>query len=109
MAYVIELEDQFADSDIPTTLVRSCAEVPAVEIATTLTTNDIVINKLAQILCYLRSGGRHGKKNRKMKKSGQDGGAPQTGNPKKGNVSEILLDNMTKIFIIYSVFSKFFI
>lgn len=32
---------------------------------TTLTTNDIVINKLTQILSYLRQGARAGKKGRK--------------------------------------------
>ena len=32
---------------------------------TTLTTNDIVINKLTQILSYLRQGARSGKKGRK--------------------------------------------
>lgn len=68
MAYIIELEDENAETDIPTTLIRSKADVPVVhgEIQT-LTTNDIVINKLAQILSYLRQGGR-GKKNKKRDK-----------------------------------------
>lgn len=38
------------------------------EATTTLTTNDIVINKLTQILSYLRQGNRRGKK---MKRGGQ--------------------------------------
>lgn len=68
MAYVIELEDENAESDIPTTLIRSKLDVPVVETEIqTLTTNDIVINKLAQILSYLRQGGR-GKKNKRRDK-----------------------------------------
>ncbi|XP_046812762.1 protein Red [Vespa crabro] len=67
MAYVIELDDENADVDIPTTLIRSKADVPTVENTPTLTTNDIVINKLAQILSYLRQGNRHGKKGKKNK------------------------------------------
>ncbi|KAL1502420.1 hypothetical protein ABEB36_007561 [Hypothenemus hampei] len=61
MAYVIDLDDD-AESDIPTTLLRSVADVPSFELTTTLTTNDIVINKLTQILSYLRQGNR--KKNK---------------------------------------------
>ncbi|CAI8038519.1 Protein Red [Geodia barretti] len=64
MAYVFELDDEYAESDIPTTLIRSKADCPTVEV-TTLTTNDIVINKLTQILSYLRQGARSGKKGRK--------------------------------------------
>jgi len=73
MAYVIDLEDELAESDIPTTLIRSRADVPSLEATATLTTNDIVINKLAQILSYLRQGGRHSKKSRKKDK-GRGGG-----------------------------------
>lgn len=80
MAYVIELEEEAAmDTDIPTTLIRSKADVPSFADAEqqTLTTNDIVINKLAQILSYLRHGGRHGKKGKKIKdKSGKTIKAP---------------------------------
>ncbi|XP_049541247.1 protein Red [Anopheles darlingi] len=68
MAYHIELEDENADTDIPTTVIRSKAEVPLDICDTqTLTINDIVINKLAQILSYLRQGGR-GKKNKRRDK-----------------------------------------
>ncbi|KAE8744278.1 hypothetical protein FOCC_FOCC009093 [Frankliniella occidentalis] len=73
MAYVIELEGDFAETDIPTTLIRSKADVPSLQTNSTLTTNDIVINKLAQILSYLRQG-RHGKKGRRKDKSGKRGG-----------------------------------
>lgn len=68
MAYVIDLEDEAGETDIPTTLIRSKYEVPLNrEDAATLTTNDIVINKLSQILSYLRAGGRN-KKNKKRDK-----------------------------------------
>ncbi|XP_017122657.1 protein Red [Drosophila elegans] len=68
MAYVIDLDDELGESDIPTTLKRSKFEVPvAREDVATLTTNDIVINKLSQILSYLRAGGRT-KKNKKRDK-----------------------------------------
>lgn len=68
MAYVVELLDETIDTDIPTTLIRSKADVPSVEEKPTLTTNDIVINKLAQILSYLRQGQRHSKKLKKKEK-----------------------------------------
>ncbi|XP_003739420.1 protein Red [Galendromus occidentalis] len=55
MAYVIELDE--GESDIPTALIRSKQDCPEMGLASTsLTTNDIVINKLTQILGYLRSG-----------------------------------------------------
>lgn len=85
MAYVIDLEDELAESDIPTTLIRSRSDVPSLEATATLTTNDIVINKLAQILSYLRQGGRHSKKSRKKDK-GRAGGDIKGGN--KGVVDE---------------------
>lgn len=82
MAYVIELDDEIAESDIPTTLIRSKADVPVIEgEIQTLTTNDIVINKLAQILSYLRQGGR-GKKNKRRDKDKpllKDAGADYSG------------------------------
>lgn len=67
MAYVMDLDDD-AETDIPTTSIRSKADVPQNEQELqTLTTNDIVINKLAQILLYLRQGGK-GKKNKRRDK-----------------------------------------
>lgn len=67
MAYVIDLDDENNETDIPTTLMRSKAEIPLTQIETqTLTTNDIVINKLSQILCYLRAG--RGRKNKRRDK-----------------------------------------
>lgn len=67
MAYIIDLEDEFAESDIPTTLLRSKADCPSFESQTTLTTNDIVIKKLTQILSYLRQG-LHNKRGKKRDK-----------------------------------------
>lgn len=64
MAYIIDLDDE-AETDIPITLIRSKSDVPSYESTTTLTTNDIVINKLTQILSYLRQGNRKGKKTKK--------------------------------------------
>jgi IK cytokine len=32
MAYVIDLEDEYAESDIPTTVIRSKADVPTLEV-----------------------------------------------------------------------------
>ncbi|XP_063955282.1 protein Red-like [Lytechinus pictus] len=67
MAYQVDLDDEFAETDIPTTCMRSKADCPTVESQATLTTNDIVINKLTQILSYLRQGQR-GKKLKKKEK-----------------------------------------
>nr|XP_058133211.1 protein Red-like [Dasypus novemcinctus] len=67
MAYVVDLADESADTDIPTTLIRSKADCPSTETLTTLTTNDIVINKLTQIFSYLRQS-THKKKLKKKDK-----------------------------------------
>lgn len=64
MTYVVDLDDENADTDLPTALIRSKADCPTMEAQTTLTTNDIVISKLTQILSYLRQGTR----NKKLKK-----------------------------------------
>jgi IK cytokine len=61
MAYVMELEEE-AESDIPTTTIRSKKDVALSDQKATLSTNDIVINKLTQILSYLRAGSRTKKK-----------------------------------------------
>lgn len=66
MAYVVELDEEGTiDSDIPTTLTRSKADVPETEEgSSTSSANDVVLEKLAQIFSYLRHG-RH----RKLKKT----------------------------------------
>ena len=51
---------------------------------TTLTTNDIVINKLTQILSYLRQGARMGKRGRK-----RDRGLAAKGLPKEDLLPEL--------------------
>lgn len=68
MAYVVDLEDEFADSDVPCTTIRSKADCATLEATTTLTTNDIVINKLTEILSFLRQGRRESKKVKKKEK-----------------------------------------
>lgn len=67
MAYTFDLEDEFAENDIPTTLIRSRVDVPTLEATATLTTNDIVINKIIETLSFLRLGGW----NRKSQKKGK--------------------------------------
>jgi len=51
--------------DIPTTLIRSKADCPNAETTTTMSNNDIVINKLTQILSYLRHSKRDLKRQKK--------------------------------------------
>ena len=78
MAYVIDLAEEEdapdaanAASDVPTTMIRSKADIEAAQgsgsslnSAALPSTNDIVINKLTQILSYLRAGSRNKKKKR---------------------------------------------
>lgn len=85
MAYVVDLNEE---EDVPITCMRSKADCPNNEVLifflmifnllfitlfiqsnTSLTTNDIVINKLTQILSYLRHGKRDLKKKKKVIKS----------------------------------------
>lgn len=68
MAYAVDLEDEYGDFDIPNTVIRSKTDCPSLETPTTLTTNDIVINKLTQILSYLRQGKRELKKLKRKEK-----------------------------------------
>ena len=66
MAYVVELDEEGTiDSDIPTTLTRSKADVPQPDERSSASAgNDVLLDKLAQIFSYLRHG-RH----RKLKKT----------------------------------------
>eukprot|EP00794_Sanderia_malayensis_P007376 gene7376-8196_t len=68
MAYVFDIEDEYGESDIPTISIRSKADCPVLENQSTVTTNDIVVNKLTQILSYLRQGVRTSKKHKKKDK-----------------------------------------
>ncbi|XP_030040219.2 protein Red [Manduca sexta] len=74
MAYVVELDEEgAADSDIPTTLTRSKADVPSrVEESSAAAAADIVLDKLAQIFSYLRHG-RHRKLKRAKDKPNEKG------------------------------------
>lgn len=63
-AYVVELDEEGADSDIPTTLTRSKADVPArAPRCDASAAALLLLDKLAHIFSYLRHG-RH----RKLKK-----------------------------------------
>merc|ERR1719510_696657 len=94
MAYTMDLDeiDESQDdpdstnphSDIPTTTIRSKADVQgnlAHQQAVSLSANDIVINKLTQILSYLRAAGTRRKKKKKDKL------VPQLPNPKSDPVA----------------------
>lgn len=87
MAYIIELDDEYAESDIPTTLIRSKKDCPNFESSTTLTTNDIVINKLTQILSYLRQG-LHNRRGRKKGK-----GADKQAGPTKAAADDAIFED----------------
>nr|CDS17820.1 Protein Red [Echinococcus granulosus] len=71
MAYRVELEDEMAEFEVPATVIRSKADCPLLDQAAAgnsdLTTNDIVINKLAQIFAYTRAGRRQAKKAKSAK------------------------------------------
>lgn len=92
MAYVVDLEDEYVESDIPTTMIRSKADCPTLEATTTLTTNDIVINKLTQILSYLRQGRRDARKLKKKEKGklkGDDDKQPKVTQDEDGIYGDI--------------------
>lgn len=66
MAFVMDLEEDDYENEIPSALVRSKADV--IKTSTQRdSTNDIVITKLTQILSYLRQGRRKRKKEKKVK------------------------------------------
>lgn len=73
MAYIVDLTNE-EELDIPITSIRSKADCPTDGTNTSMTTNDIVINKLTQILSYLRHGKRDTKKGKKknMARSGEE-------------------------------------
>nr|CDS34644.1 IK cytokine down-regulator of HLA II [Hymenolepis microstoma]CUU98068.1 IK cytokine down-regulator of HLA II [Hymenolepis microstoma] len=76
MAYRVELEDEMAEFEVPATVIRSKADCPLLDETTSsnsnLSTDDIIINKLAQIFAYTRAGRRQAKK-AKMTKQKTDG------------------------------------
>jgi hypothetical protein len=81
MAYIVDLCDDETgggiDSEIPLTSIRSkaeCSQVAAHGLnpsnsSSLMSTNDIVINKLTQILSYLRHGGKKDAKKLKKKQN----------------------------------------
>ncbi len=83
MAYIVDLTNE-DDVDVPITSIRSKADCPNSESSTSVTTNDIVINKLTQILSYLRNGKRDLKKNKK-----KGGFSSKIENDKKNTDSEL--------------------
>ncbi|XP_066909470.1 protein Red-like [Halyomorpha halys] len=68
----------------------SIGDLHNTESITTLTTNDIVINKLAQIFSYLRQGPRHQKKPKKKDKMIEENIFPNAGDyiPSTNKVSD---------------------
>merc|ERR1712227_749339 len=66
MAYVFELDDEYAESDIPTTLLRSKADCPDLQDNLSQSQNDVVLHKLTQILSYIRTGNKKKKGAKKL-------------------------------------------
>lgn len=83
MAYRFELEEDFAEFDVPTTVIRSKAELPQLDGRASLTTNEIVIQKLTQIFSYLRAGRRQLKRAKLKGKTGAIGGKDEEGIQRK--------------------------
>lgn len=80
MTYRIELEDDSVDFEVPATVIHSksdCLQMDG-QGSGAITTNEIVINKLTQILSYLRAGKRQAKKNKLKGRTGfeTDGSLP---------------------------------
>lgn len=59
MAYVVDLDDEFTDTDIPTTLIRSKADCPSMEVqlsfhtAPGLLVHDIVLQHTHVLFLFL--------------------------------------------------------
>ncbi|CDW53252.1 protein Red [Trichuris trichiura] len=64
MAYVVDLgqDDEGNDADIPTVLLRSKQECPMKEVEMSIAVNDVVIQKLTEVLSEVRADGRRKKK-----------------------------------------------
>uniref|UniRef100_A0A0R3S2I1 RED_N domain-containing protein n=1 Tax=Elaeophora elaphi TaxID=1147741 RepID=A0A0R3S2I1_9BILA len=60
MAYVVDLEEE--DNDLPTTLLRSVHDCPATESTHDINTSNMLIQKLTQVLSYLRADTQKKKK-----------------------------------------------
>ncbi|KAI3410152.1 hypothetical protein GPALN_006510 [Globodera pallida] len=53
MAYVVELEDE--EADVPSTLLRSVVDCPLDQSSENINADNLLINKLTQVLAYLRT------------------------------------------------------
>ncbi|KAL3085210.1 hypothetical protein niasHS_010279 [Heterodera schachtii] len=53
MAYVVELEDE--ETDVPSTLLRSVVDCPLDQSSENINADNLLINKLTQVLAYLRT------------------------------------------------------
>ncbi|KRX96597.1 Transcription initiation factor TFIID subunit 5 [Trichinella pseudospiralis] len=62
MAYIVELDEENAESDIPTTLIRSKHECASQEVVSAASIDDMIIQKLSKVLSYLRTDNRKKKK-----------------------------------------------
>uniref|UniRef100_A0A1I7ZKK8 Protein Red n=1 Tax=Steinernema glaseri TaxID=37863 RepID=A0A1I7ZKK8_9BILA len=60
MAYIVELEDE--DVELPTTLVRSVQDCPVDQTPENVNANNMLIQKLTQVLSYLRADNTKKKK-----------------------------------------------
>lgn len=89
MAYIVDLTNE-EELDIPITSIRSKADCPTGGTNTSMTTNDIVINKLTQILSYLR----HGKRDKKNKKKNVARAAEETGEANKADAGLSIYDDI---------------
>ena len=56
MAYVVDLEDEFADSDIPCTVIRSKADCPSLEVKSSCSLS-IIVCRLFQAFTYFLTNG----------------------------------------------------
>ncbi|TKR68694.1 hypothetical protein L596_030940 [Steinernema carpocapsae] len=60
MAYIVELEDE--EAELPTTLVRSIQDCPVDQTPENINANNMLIQKLTQVLSYLRTDSKKKKK-----------------------------------------------
>nr|XP_027204390.1 protein Red-like [Dermatophagoides pteronyssinus] len=56
MAYQYDLTNDFPENEIPTTIIRSKAECPNLDAYNSISTNEIIMNKLIQIWTHIRQG-----------------------------------------------------
>uniref|UniRef100_A0A5S6QLU6 RED-like N-terminal domain-containing protein n=1 Tax=Trichuris muris TaxID=70415 RepID=A0A5S6QLU6_TRIMR len=66
MAYIVDLsaDDEGNDSDIPTVLLRSKQDCPVKEVEMSAAVNDVVVQKLTEVLAYMRSDSKRKKRDK---------------------------------------------